>query len=163
MLRNDGNAPFRTETMYVLPQWVDQNGHMNVTYYVKAFDDAFYGVHDAWGLDIGQIEATGKSVFVAECHVRYLLEMLEGEPFTVVTQLIAHDRKRMHFYNEMHKADGSVAARCEWLILFVDLKTRKVTEVSDSQYQSLSEIARVDDDLPKSGHIGRGISIANRR
>ena len=33
-------APLDTHRSTVLPEWVDWNGHMNVAFYVKAFDQA---------------------------------------------------------------------------------------------------------------------------
>ena len=42
----------------VLPEWIDINGHMNVAYYVLAFDHATDAFFDYIGLDSAYREAT---------------------------------------------------------------------------------------------------------
>ena len=34
-------APYINETQSVLSEWIDMNGHMNIAYYLTAFDRAF--------------------------------------------------------------------------------------------------------------------------
>jgi acyl-CoA thioester hydrolase len=40
MIELDLSAPFDQHRATVLPEWIDWNGHMNVGYYVVAFDKA---------------------------------------------------------------------------------------------------------------------------
>ena len=37
------------KTLKVLPEWIDENGHMNVAYYVLAFDIATDEIYESWG------------------------------------------------------------------------------------------------------------------
>ena len=62
-------APFVWSDLKVLPEWVDENKHMNVAFYLKAFDDAFYGVYRHWGLDFAEMQARGFTTFAAEHHI----------------------------------------------------------------------------------------------
>jgi len=54
-------APLEFSDQQVLPEWIDFNGHMNVAYYVMAFDHGVDGLTSY--LDIGPegIEARGTS------------------------------------------------------------------------------------------------------
>ena len=36
----------------VKPEWIDHNGHMNVAFYVLAFDQATDQVYEPWGLGL---------------------------------------------------------------------------------------------------------------
>ncbi|MEK9723750.1 MAG: thioesterase family protein, partial [Rhodospirillaceae bacterium] len=78
----------------VRPDWVDYNGHMNVAYYVLVFDHATDVLLDHIGLDAAHRTATGNSVFVAEAHVTYDQEVMEGAALRVTTQVLDTDAKR---------------------------------------------------------------------
>jgi len=44
-------APLEFSNQHVLPEWIDFNGHMNVAYYVMAFDHGVDGLTNY--IDIG--------------------------------------------------------------------------------------------------------------
>lgn len=156
-------APFVWRGLKVLPAWVDENRHMNVAFYLKCFDDAFYGVYETWGIDFAEVHKRGYSTFAAENHLTYLGELFLDEAFSIETVLLDHDRKRIRWFNIMRKADGSIAATCEWLVLFVDFHRRRVTAMPDDLFDRLAEIKAAHDALPRPPQAGRGIGIGNRR
>ena len=43
---NAYQAPLEFSEQHVLPEWIDFNGHMNVAFYVKAFDHGVDGLTD---------------------------------------------------------------------------------------------------------------------
>src|SRR5262245_47385932 len=88
-------APFVWSDLEVLPEWVDENNHMNVAFYLKAFDDAFYGVYRAWGMDFAEVHERGYSTFAAENYITYQGELFLGDRFEVDTILLDFDRKRI--------------------------------------------------------------------
>lgn len=119
-------APFETDRVSVRPEWIDYNGHMNVAYYIRAFDEAFDEIYLVMGVDGDAIRRTGISTFTAEMHITYQREVKEGDRLRITTQLIDFDAKRMHFIQCMFHADqGYLAATDEWLIMCVDLTQRK--------------------------------------
>lgn len=156
-------APFVCGDLKVLPEWVDENKHMNVAFYLKAFDDAFYEVYRHWGLDFAKVQARGFTTFAAENHITYQGELFLGERFSVETILIDFDRKRIRWFNIMRKTDGSIAATCEWLLLFVNFHERRVAEMPDEYFDKLAEIKKAHDTLPRPPEAGRGIAIGNKR
>jgi acyl-CoA thioester hydrolase len=156
-------TPFVRRDIKVVPEWVDENRHMNVAYYLKCFDDSFYGVYDAWGIDFAAVQERGYSTFAAENHLTYLGELFLDETFSIETMLLDHDRKRIRWFNIMRKADGSVAATCEWLVLFVDFHQRRVTSMPDDLFNRLAQIKAAHDTLPRPGQAGRAIGLQNRR
>ena len=63
----------------VLPEWIDVNGHMNVAYYVLAFDLGVDALWEDFGITTDYIERSSGSTFAVECHVTYQQELLRRE------------------------------------------------------------------------------------
>lgn len=112
----------------VRPEWIDVNRHMNVAFYVLAFDLGIDALWDDFGIDDEYIGSGEGSTFGVECHVSYLRELHENDPYVVTTQLLGYDEKRIHQFQRMyHAGDGYLAATAEWMNLHVNLETRRVT------------------------------------
>ncbi len=73
-------APFDAYRTVVRPEWIDDNGHMNMGYYVVVFDLAT----DEWmrfvGLDREHRRAREVTTFCLEAHVTYHREVRAGDP-----------------------------------------------------------------------------------
>jgi acyl-CoA thioester hydrolase len=157
-------APFETDRIAVRPDWIDYNGHMNVAYYIKAFDLALDELYLVMGVDGETIRRTGISTFTAEMHITYQREVKEGDRLRITTQLIDFDAKRMHFMQCMYQAqEGYLAATDEWLILCVDLKQRKTTAIPEPQRAFLAAVKRAHAGVPVPPEAGRRISLNSGR
>ncbi len=157
-------APFVTERVFVRPEWIDYNGHMNVAYYVKAFDQAFDELYEMLGFDAATIERTSLSTFTAEMHITYQQEVKEGDRLRITTQLLGFDSKRMHFFQCMYHAEkGYLAATDEWLIMCVDLDTRRVIPIPERQRSFLDRTMRAHAALPPPPEVGRRVSLTSGR
>jgi acyl-CoA thioester hydrolase len=155
-------TPIVSSGLKVLPSWTDENGHMNVAFYLKCFDDAFYDVYRVWGVEYADVLKQSYSQFIVQANISYLKEMLVDEPFSIETQLIDHDRKRMHWFMRMKKVECSEAATCEFLALFVDLRQRRVSAMPDDWFDRLSNIKAAHESLPHPAELGRTIAIRDR-
>ena len=144
----------------VRPEWVDYNGHMNVAYYVLVFDHATDALLDRIGLDKTHRESSGNSVFVAEAHLTYEKEVMEGDILRVSTQVIDSDQKRIHIFHRMH-SDGKddLIATNELMILSVNLKARRVTPFAQEVLANLRPIAASHRKLPRPNQAGRVIGF----
>ena len=91
-------APLKFSDQKVLPEWIDFNGHMNVAYYVMAFDHGVDGLTNF--IDIGPegIDTRGTSTFTLELHTNYLQELQLGDPISLTCQLLDYDSKRVHYF-----------------------------------------------------------------
>jgi acyl-CoA thioester hydrolase len=137
MLLPDGLPVLHRET--VRPEWIDYNGHMNVAYFVLAFDYAVDALWAALGIDDAYRERSGCSTFAVESHVTYQREMKLGEEMLFSVQLLGYDEKRIHhFYRMYHAREGYLAATCEWLNLHVDLSMRRVAPMPEAFQQRLA-------------------------
>ncbi len=151
-------APFDEHRAVVLPDWIDYNGHMNVAYYLLAFDHATDDFLDFLGLDEGHRKAAGGSTFAGEIHLTYQREVEAGAPLRITSQLLGYDEKRLRFFNKMYHADEDfLAATMESLTLYVDLGRRRVAAFPDRILRRLAEVMEVHGRLPAPEEAGRVI------
>ena len=145
----------------VLPEWIDVNNHMNVAYYMLAFD---YGIDALWhgfGLSDDYRDDTGSSTFAVEAHIRYLKELVADEGFVVSARILAWDDKRLHQIQYLFDATtGALSATCEWLHLHVDLGTRRVSPWPERLIQGIAAhpASAVTGDWPEA--TGQTIKVA---
>jgi len=111
----------------VLPEWIDINDHMNVAYYLLAFDQAVDALWQTFGLTDDYIRTHDSSTIAVESHVMWQREIIEDEPYLITSQILAYDEKRIHQFQRMyHATDGFLAATCEWMNLHFDKGIRRV-------------------------------------
>ena len=91
-----------TTELEILPAWTDLNGHMNVAYYVLAFDRATDALYDALGIGWGYLERERKSLFTLAMNVDYRREVFAGSRVRIESRLLDHDHKRIHYFHAMH-------------------------------------------------------------
>ena len=147
----------------VLPEWIDHNGHMNVGYYVIAFDQATDTVYEEWGLGFDYPEREGHSIFTVGMNIDYRSELFEGDPLRVTTQLCDWDHKRVHYVHLMYHADtGVLAAMNECLALNVDLSTRRSAPFPESVTTKLEPVWAIHKAWDKPEGFGRTLAIRRR-
>ena len=147
----------------VRPEWIDYNDHMNVAYYVLAFDHATDRLLDLLDLGVDYVERERKSVFQVQCHVSYLREVGAGDPLKFTIQLLDHDLKRIHFFASMyHRDDGFLSATAEWLGIHVDLKARRSAELPERALERLARLKADHAELPRPPQVGRAVGIGER-
>jgi len=126
----------------VRPEWIDFNDHMNVAYYVLAFDCAIDRVWARIGIDDDFIRRTRGSTFAVETHVTYQGELRRDDTYFVTLELLAYDQKRIHQFHRMyHGTKGFLAATAEWMTLHVNLDSRRVQPWPESVLEALAAIA----------------------
>lgn len=153
------DAPFDRYRGVVLPAWIDHNGHMNVAYYLLAFDQATDLFFDHLGLDAAHREATGGTTFAGDIHLTYQRELREGDPLRVTAQLLGYDDKRLRFFQRMHHAEeGFLAATMECLTLYVDLARRRVAPFPAEVRARLAAVQAAHRGLPLPPEAGRVIA-----
>ncbi len=157
------SALLRLHSETVQPDWVDYNGHMNVAYYVLIFDHATDAFLDQVGMNAALRESTGRSVFVAEAHITYRQEVVQGERVYVTTQLLAYDEKRLHIFHRMHRVeDDALAATSELMILQVNLNDRRVGPFLDAVRKRIAGVAEKQAGLAMPEEAGRQIGIGRK-
>ncbi|WP_035693350.1 thioesterase family protein [Azospirillum halopraeferens] len=153
-------APLELHRETVLPEWIDYNGHMNVAYYLLAFDHATDTVLDHFGVGRAYAESGAGSMFVVEAHLSYLREVTQGDRLRFASRILGADAKRVHLFHAMHHADeGFLAATAEFMLLHVDLADRRSAPIPEGPRAALAAAAAADAALPRPPRSGRGIAM----
>jgi len=153
-------APFVSSVMRVEPAWIDYNGHLNMAYYNVLFDRAVDEAYEVLGIGLDYLKQTKHSTFTAECHVRYLRELHEGDPVKVTFQLIDFDAKRIHYFEQLlHAEEGWLSATSENMTLHVDMTAKKVAPFPDAVMRTLAAMKDAHAKLPAPQGAGRSIKM----
>ena len=145
----------------VLPEWIDINQHMNVAYYVLAFDLAVDTLWSEFGLTTEHIRDTDSSTFAVESHVMYRRELALDDPYVISALILAYDEKRIHQFQWMyHAEDGFLAATAEWMNLHVDLRTRRVAPWPQHILDNIGRVVAAQGEHKWPEDAGRRMRIA---
>ena len=153
-------SPLALHRERVQDGWIDYNGHMNLAYYMLAFDHATDAFFDYVGLGEKYMAANNASTFTLEAHITYDREMMAGAEMRFETQLLEHDSKRLHYMHFMyHAEEGYLASTNELISLHVSMDTRRSAPMPEDVLVRLDQIAAAHGKLPRPKQAGRVISI----
>lgn len=160
--RPDDAAPLNLHRERVLPEWLDYNEHMNVAYYVLAFDHATDAFANHIGIGWDHTKTTRGSIFIVEAHIAYLREVLKGDPLRFATHVLDFDEKRIHFAHEMYQDDaGYLSATNDLMMLHVDLDQRRAVPMPKTVLDSLFELRARHAALPRPKGLSRAMGLSH--
>jgi acyl-CoA thioester hydrolase len=163
MIEPAPGAPLDLHRATVLPEWIDWNGHMNVGFYVVAFDKATDTLCNQFGCGWEYTREKIGMTFVIEAHVTYDREVKEGDPLRITTQVLDHDAKRLHFIHMMyHGSEGYLAATNELMLMNIDYATRRSAPWPDWAMDRIETMAAAHRALPRPRQAGRLIGIKRK-
>ena len=121
--------PVYLKSQNIIKEWVDYNNHLNMAYYVLIFDQALEVILEKFNMGAKSAKTEKRSTMVVETNTKYINEVQEGIEIDIFLTFFDHDKKRLHLKMEMvEKKTKKVSASIEWLSLYVNLETRRVTE-----------------------------------
>lgn len=148
---------------HVLPEWIDFNGHMNVAFYVLAFEEATEALAAHVGLSPDRMEAAGTTLAVVEGHVTYDQEVMEGDPLRFTTLVAGVDAHRLHVFHEMFQnRDHFLSSTNELLLAHISLESGEPVPFPDDVKAALEEIAHQHAALPRPDKMGRVVGIRRK-
>ena len=113
----------------IIKDWIDYNGHMNLSYYILVFDMGAEVILSKFEMGEHSAKTTKKSTMVVETRTNYLKEVKENEEVIISLSYFDHDKKRLHYKLEMYeKSNNNLSATTEVLALYMNLNERKVSE-----------------------------------
>ena len=128
------------DTRKIIKEWIDYNGHMNMSYYVLIFDQAWENILNKFQMGGEKAEESKRTTMVVETRTTYDSEVKEGDEVEVYVSYFDHDKKRLHLKCEMYeKKTKKLSATMENLSLYIDLDKRKVTEFEDEKVKIMDE------------------------
>jgi acyl-CoA thioester hydrolase len=153
-------APFDGYRDVVRSGWIDENGHLNMGYYVVVFDYATDAWLDFIGLSKRYKIAHGVMTFSLESHVTYRRELRESDELRFTTQLLDFDEKRIHYFHQMfHAREGYMAATNELMSLHVSRETRRSAPMAPEILERLGEIQQAHRALSIPPQVGRVMGL----
>jgi acyl-CoA thioester hydrolase len=163
MLSETMQAPIEVAGQRVLPEWIDYNGHMNVAFYVLAFDRALDQVFDVLGIGAEYVRRASHSFFILEAHVTYVREVVLDDPLRFEFQLLDADDKRLHYIVSMfHASEGFLAARSEQICMHIDMAARRSTPLPEAIRHRLQSVLAAHASLPRPPEVGHVIGIRRK-
>ncbi len=142
------------------PAWIDYNGHMNLAYYVLAFDKATDDFYDGLGIGLDYRRVTNSSMFTLAINVDYLREVFAGDHLRITTQLLACDDKRLRYFHEMYQGDGGTpVATNECLAIHVDMSSRRSAPFPATTRARLDAAWNLHRQLPVPARAGRVLGV----
>ena len=124
----------RTEP--IISDWTDYNGHMNLAFYIHLFDQGWDVLLDKFQMGGDSAKMEKRSTFAVESHTKYIKEVRQGDEVDINLLFLDHDLKRMIYQLEIYSKTGNYrAATTEVCSLYVNLETRRVTEVESHKLE----------------------------
>ncbi|MEE2774413.1 MAG: thioesterase family protein [Pseudomonadota bacterium] len=158
-------VPFKSQVRSVEESWIDYNGHMNVTFYTKAFDiavDEF--LESEIGIGPSSVKSTQKGSFALQTQYRYLRELQVNESFFIETFVADYSEKQIHLMLIMKKCDTeALIASCETILLNVDLNERKSSSYEVKEIGKITELFDSAEVLRSTISMGHSIGLRKSR
>lgn len=156
------SALFVSRPLEIEPAWIDYNGHLNMAYYNVLFDRCADEAFALLGMGPKYAEERRLTTYTAEIHVCYVRELHLSDRVTGTFQLLDHDEKRFHVFQELRHTDGWLAATCEVLTLHVDMNGPRVCPFPPDVLEKMSAMRAAHAGLPVPERAGRSIGIRRK-
>lgn len=153
---------FWSSWMEIQPEWIDYNGHLNMAYYSVLFDRSVDEGFLAMGLGPDYAKTRRHTTYSAEFHICYVRELHLGSRVRSSFQLLDHDDKRLHCYQELFHEDGWLAATGETLVLHIDMAGPKVAPFPPDVAAKVATMRAAHAGLPRPERAGRSIGIRRK-
>ncbi|WP_367718593.1 thioesterase family protein [Nitratireductor sp. GISD-1A_MAKvit] len=158
------DAPHISRVFELQKDWIDFNGHLNMAYYTVLFDRAYEEVSEGFGMGERYAAERRLTTYTAEIHLCYVRELHLGDRVRGSYQLLDHDEKRLHSYQELRHADeGWLAATCEAITLHIDMAGPRVAPFPADVLERIQAMRTRHETLQRPERAGRSIAIRRRK
>lgn len=150
-----------SQTRRVPEAWIDYNGHMNLAYYVMAFDQALDTILDTeLGIGPSFVKTHSAGPFALQNHLHYLGELLAGDEFFCSFLLLDADAKRLHVAGSMTRVrDDVTVCVMEQIFVNVDHETRRSAPYPDDIQLRIMALKEAHKPLARPSQIGKPIGL----
>lgn len=125
----------------VPPDWEDENGHVNVQFYMKLYDKGGRPLMDILGMDDSYFSERRHGVFDLEHHISYFSEIHVGESVSVHARLLDRTAKRFHgIVFIVNDSRDQLACTLEFVASGADLEARRTAPYPDDIAAALDRV-----------------------
>ena len=111
-----------------------------MAYYILIFDQALEVVLEKFKMGADSAKNEKRSTMVVETNTKYINEIKESDEVDIMLTFFDHDKKRLYLKLEMiEKKTKKITASIEWLSLYVNLETRKVSEFENHKIKIMGD------------------------
>jgi|TARA_B110000483_G_scaffold242386_1_gene328072 acyl-CoA thioester hydrolase len=140
--------PYKGDTVTVTKDMCDMNGHMNVSFYSKVFDEGSFELYRDLGFSWDNETIRSEfSTFTLEENIRYIKENLLGEKLTPCYRIVNINKKLIHQAAVLLNEKEEVTAIQEFLLIHIDMQKRKSTPFSEESLQRIKTLKDSHDEL----------------
>ncbi|NBC21978.1 MAG: thioesterase [Gammaproteobacteria bacterium] len=113
-------------TRVIPPEWEDQNGHVNIRFYMTLFERGGWPMVHEMGMDESYFRDRRQGLFDLEHHLYYVYELHVGESVSIHARLIDRSEKRFHgVMFIVNDSRDNLAATLEYITSGADLAHRR--------------------------------------
>jgi acyl-CoA thioester hydrolase len=136
----------------------DENGHMNMRWFVALFDEGGDTLHERLGLTPAFHREHRSGTFDLEHHTHFLSEVNPGDRIAIYVRLVGQSPKRLHYLMFLvNETSQKLSSIFECMNAFADLKLRKTVpfpeEIAVRIREQLASDSRLDWPPPVSGSM----------
>ena len=131
--------PYIAPSIRVNDEMCDQNGHMNVAYYLQAFDVNSRDLFEEIGFDTDYFQS-GYSCFAIEDSLRYQREFLEGDEIISMFRIHDFNEKLIHIVGVLLDNQHQLSAISETLVVHIDMQSRKASNMPAGLLKKVKEV-----------------------
>lgn len=127
--------------LQILEHHLDNFGHVNNAVYLSLYEEARWDfiTRNGYGLDV--IMQRQKGPVILEARVRYRKELLNRDWITIRSYPEApSNRKIMTIKQEMIREDGTLASEADFLVGYMDFKTRKLLSPDEDWNKAITPV-----------------------
>ena len=81
----------------IIKDWIDYNGHMNLSYYILVFDMGAEVILSKFKMGEQAAKTTKRSTMVVETNTKYINEVKQDDEVDIMLTFFDHDKKRLHY------------------------------------------------------------------
>ncbi|MGI3170802.1 thioesterase family protein [Pseudooceanicola sp. C21-150M6] len=145
---------FLSPPMQINPDWIDQNGHLNMAYYGVLFDTGVDEACKEFGLGWDYTSQGTHTTYSAEFRIRYLQELHLGSTVRASFRLLDVGPKAYHFCQELIHEDGWISATGEGISLHIDQSGPRVAPYPEAIKAKLDATLAAHSKLPVPDWVG---------
>lgn len=152
-------APREVADFVIPAEFEDENGHMNIRYYLDLAARAVATTFERVGIDDRYRASRGEGFFTAEHHLRYLSEIHVSQSVSVHFRTVARSDRVIHAMAFLlNDSTGQLAYILEVIAPHVDLTLRRVApfapDIAAAWDRELARVAELKWDPPVCGVMG---------
>lgn len=146
----------------VKPEWLDYNDHVNVAYYVVAFEHGIEDLKATYGLDASYRQEHQRSTVALEVHLTYQNEARRGDDLRIESRILGTDGKRLHLCQAMYR-ETTLLTTQEVISISFDLMARRTCPFAPELLVKIEALQVAQAKHSPPSWVGRSISLEAKK